>query len=54
MERSWIKYSGLLLGQRLIFSKIAKNSDDACKLIEAGFEYVLTSPDGLMIFKKRK
>jgi integrase len=35
-------------------TKVANNSDEACVLLEAGFEYVLTSPDGLMIFKKRK
>ena len=35
-------------------TKVAKNSDEACVLLESGFEYVLTSPDGLMIFKKRK
>ena len=35
-------------------TKVANNSDEACKLLEAGFEYVLTTPDGLMIFKKRK
>lgn len=35
-------------------TKVAEDSDEACMLLEAGFEYVLTSPDGLMIFKKRK
>ena len=35
-------------------TKVANNSDEACQLIESGFEYVLISTDGLMIFKKRK
>ena len=35
-------------------SKIAKTSVEACKLIEAGFEYTCTAPDNLMIFKNRK
>jgi integrase len=35
-------------------TKIANNSEEACKLIESGFEYVLTATDGFMIFRKRK
>jgi len=35
-------------------TKVAGNTDEACQLIEAGFEYVCTSPEKLMIFKKRK
>jgi len=35
-------------------TKVARNSEEACQLIESGFEYVLTAPDELMIFKKRK
>jgi len=35
-------------------SKVAKNTDEACELIEAGFEYVCSTPDELLIFKKRK
>jgi len=35
-------------------SKIAKTAEEACKLIEAGFEYVCTTPDKLMVFRKRK
>ena len=35
-------------------SKVAKDSEEAQVLIESGFEYVVTAPDGLMIFKKRK
>ena len=35
-------------------SKVARTAEEACKLVEAGFEYVCTTPDGLMIFRKRK
>jgi len=33
--------------------KVAKNLDKACKLVEAGFEYV-TEMDNIKIFRKRK
>jgi len=33
--------------------KVAKNLDEACKLVEAGFEYV-TEMDNIKIFRKRK
>lgn len=35
-------------------SKVAKNAEEACELIEAGFEYVCTTPENLMIFRRRK
>ena len=35
-------------------SKIARNAEEACKLVETGFEYVCTTPENLMIFKRRK
>jgi len=35
-------------------SKVAKNAEEACDLIEAGFEYVCTTPENLTIFRKRK
>jgi len=35
-------------------SKVAKNAEDACKLAEAGFDYVCTTPESLLVFKKRK
>ena len=35
-------------------SKVTKTAEETCKLIEAGFEYVCTTPDQLMVFKKRK
>jgi integrase len=35
-------------------SKIAKTAHGASQLIETGFEYVCTTPDDLMIFRKRK
>jgi len=33
--------------------KVAKNLDEACKLVEAGFKYV-TEMDNIKIFRKRK
>jgi hypothetical protein len=33
---------------------VATSGDEARKLIEAGFDYALTTPNGLMIFKNRK
>jgi site-specific recombinase XerC len=35
-------------------SKAIQNAKEACELIEAGFEYVCTTPESLMIFRKRK
>lgn len=35
-------------------SKVAKNTEEASQLIEAGFEFVVTTPENLMIFRKRK
>jgi hypothetical protein len=35
-------------------SKVAKTTDEAAKLLEVGFEYVCTTPENLMLFKKRK
>jgi len=34
-------------------AKVAKTLDEACQLVEAGFEYV-TEMDGAKIFRKRK
>ena len=34
--------------------KVAKTAEEAEPLIEAGFEYVCTTPEGLMLFRKRK
>ena len=35
-------------------SSTAKTAEEASKLIEAGFEYVCTTPEDLMLFRKRK
>ncbi len=35
-------------------SKATKDSEEACQLIENGFEYVCTTPDEIMLFRKRK
>jgi len=35
-------------------SKVGKNAVDSCKLVEAGFEYVCTTSENLLVFRKRK
>jgi len=35
-------------------SKVAKNADEACQLVEAGYDYVCNTADGYSIFRKRK
>ena len=35
-------------------SQVAKTAEEARQLVETDFEYVYTTPDYLMIFKKRK
>ncbi len=35
-------------------SKVAINADEACELVEAGFEFVCSTPDDFMVFRKRK
>ncbi|MEM4727166.1 MAG: hypothetical protein QXD04_02795 [Candidatus Bathyarchaeia archaeon] len=35
-------------------SKVARNAEEACKLVEAGFEFVCNTPENLMVFRKRK
>lgn len=35
-------------------SKFAKKAEDASQLIVSGFEYVCTTPDDLMLFRKEK
>jgi len=32
-------------------SKVARNVEEACKLVEAKFEYVCSTPDDLMAFR---
>jgi len=34
--------------------KATRSTEEASKLIEVGFQYALTTPDGTMLFKKRK
>jgi len=34
--------------------RAARNSEEAAQLVEGGFEYVCTTPDGVMLFRKRK
>ena len=35
-------------------SQVAKTAEEGKQLIEAGFDYVCTTPENLMLFKKRK
>jgi hypothetical protein len=35
-------------------SRVARNAKGERALVEAGFEYVATTPDGLMLFRKTK
>jgi hypothetical protein len=35
-------------------SKATKDTEEARQLIENGFEYVCTTPDEVMLFRKRK
>ena len=34
--------------------KTAKNADEASKLLEVGFKYVCSTPEDLMLLRKRK
>jgi hypothetical protein len=34
--------------------KAANSHREAIKLVEGGFEYVCTTPDGVMLFRERK
>jgi hypothetical protein len=34
--------------------QVAETADEASKLVEAGFEYVCTTPEKFMLFKIRK
>jgi hypothetical protein len=34
-------------------TKIPKDAEESSKLIEAGFDFVLTTPDGQIIFKRK-
>jgi len=35
-------------------SKIARDAEEACKLVESGFEFVCNTPEDLMVFRKHK
>ncbi len=36
------------------YSATAQTTNEAAKLIEVGFDYVCTTPEGIMLFRKRK
>ena len=42
------------LGEDDYVTKAATNKEEACDLIELGYEYVVTTPDDYMVFRKRK
>ena len=54
--RQTLKYTQLLeaIQDDEYVCKTATNDKEATALIEAGFEYVTTTPDALMLFRKRK
>ena len=35
-------------------SKVAKNAEEACQLVEARYDFVCNTSDGFSIFRKRK
>jgi len=35
-------------------SQVAKNAEEACTLVESGFEFVCSTPDDYLVFRKRK
>jgi integrase len=35
-------------------SKVARNAEEVCEIVEAGFEFVCSTPDDFMVFRKRK
>ena len=52
--KSTLVYTHLIAFETDAFtSKVAKTAEGACQLVEAGFEYVCTTPDALMLFRKR-
>jgi len=35
-------------------SKVARNAEEVCELVEASFEFVCSTPEDFMVFRKRK
>jgi len=55
--KNTLKYTQLIPPEQNIdeyISKVASNTEEARQLIEKGFEYICTTPQGLMLFRKRK
>ena len=47
-------YTPLIAFETDVFTfTVAKTAEDACKFMEAGFEYVCTTSDALMLPRKR-
>lgn len=52
--KSTLVYTHLIAFENEEFtSKVVKTAEEACKLVEAGFEYICTTPEELMLFRKR-
>jgi integrase len=51
-----IRYVGMIAyeGNDSFVCKIAKSPDEAVGLVESGFDYVASFPDGIQLYKKRK
>lgn len=43
-----------IFGEDEWISKVARNADEASELVEAGFEFICSTPDDFMVFRKRK
>jgi hypothetical protein len=41
-------------GEEEFVTKVARNTDEACQLLESGFEYIGPTPSGNSAFRKRK
>ena len=53
--KNTIVYTDLVeFGNDEFVSKVAEDAEEACELVEGGFEFVCITPDELMVFKKRE
>jgi len=53
-RKSTLVYTHLIAFETDAFTfTVAKTAEDTCQLMEAGFEYVCTTPDALMLPRKR-
>ena len=52
--KSTLVYTHLIDFKTDEYTKIARTAEEACKLVEAVFEYVCSTPEEYMLFRKRK